>query len=158
MDMIVHRNAGNQVPVYVGDKPKPLQGDDRVSIDYIRKLEKLSPIQTQGDGMRSFLGILLFTMLEHETVLMVDEPEAFLHPPQARHLGSFLVSEVGSYRQLFVATHSGDVLRGMLASESSRVRVLRLRRSGEVNVTRQLENSQDRQGVGRSAPSLFEHS
>ncbi len=142
MDMVVHRNAGSQVPIYVGDKPEPKPGQDRVSVDYIRELEKLSPIQTQGDGMRSFLGILLFVMLGHESVLMVDEPEAFLHPPQARHLGSFLVSESGSHRQLFIATHSGDVLRGMLTSENSRVRVLRLRRSGGMNITSQLENSQ----------------
>jgi hypothetical protein len=117
-------------------------GQDRLSLGYIHELEKLAPIQTQGDGMRSFLGILLYATVGHEAVLLIDEPEAFLHPPQARHLGDFLVSEGGSYQQLFVATHSGDVLRGMLASESSRVRVLRLRRAGDVNITRQLDNCQ----------------
>ncbi len=142
LDIVVHRNAGNQVPIYVGNKPQPKPGQDRVSFDYIKELEKLTPIQAQGDGMRSFLGILLFTTVGHEPVMLVDEPEAFLHPPQARHLGNFLVSEGGSYQQLFVATHSGDVLRGMLSSASSRIRVLRLRRSGDVNITRQLDNTQ----------------
>ncbi|MGA7107310.1 MAG: AAA family ATPase, partial [Terracidiphilus sp.] len=142
LDIVVHRNAGNQVPIYVGNKAQPKPGQDRVSIDYIKELEKLTPIQAQGDGMRSFLGILLFTTLGHEPVMLVDEPEAFLHPPQARHLGNFLVSEGDSYQQLFVATHSGDVLRGMLSSASTRIRVLRLRRSGDVNITRQLDNSQ----------------
>jgi hypothetical protein len=142
LDIVVHRNAGNQVPIYVGSKPQPKPGQDRVSFDYIQELEKLTPIQAQGDGMRSFLGILLFTTVGNEPVMLVDEPEAFLHPPQARHLGNFLVSEGGSYQQLFVATHSGDVLRGLLSSSSSRVRVLRLRRSGDVNITRQLDNTQ----------------
>jgi len=142
LDIVVHRNAGSQVPIYVGDKPQCMPGQDRLSLGYIHELEKLTPIQTQGDGMRSFLGILLYATVGHEAVLLIDEPEAFLHPPQARHLGDYLVSEGGSYQQLFVATHSGDVLRGMLASESSRVRVLRLRRAGDVNVTRQLDNAQ----------------
>jgi hypothetical protein len=128
--------------VYVGERPQTSPERDRVSVGYIQEVEKLTPVHTQGDGMRSFLGVLLSTAVGHESVLMIDEPEAFLHPPQARHLGSVLASEGGSYQQLFVATHSGDVLRGMLASGSSRVRVLRLRRSGQVNVTRQLESSQ----------------
>lgn len=147
-DIVLHRNAGNQVPIYVGDKPQSTPERDRVSLGYIQELEKLTPIQNQGDGMRSFLGVLLATTVGHESVLLIDEPEAFLHPPQARHLGDFLVSEGGSYQQLFVATHSGDVLRGMLDSESPRVRVLRLRRSGVVNITRQLDSAQIRRVWG----------
>jgi hypothetical protein len=77
---------------------------------------------------------------------LVDEPEAFLHPPQARHLGRILVGYGAeghpAHKQLFLATHSGDVLRGALDSESKRVRVLRLRRSGDVNVTRELSNAE----------------
>lgn len=147
-DIVVHRNAGNSVPIYVGERPRTSPERDRVSLDYIRELEKLTPIQNQGDGMRSFLGVLLSTTVGHESVLLIDEPEAFLHPPQARHLGNFLVTEGGSYQQLFVATHSGDVLRGMLDSESCRVRVLRLRRSGNVNITRRLDNSEIRRVWG----------
>jgi len=147
-DIVVYRNAGNQVPIYVGDKPQSTPEQDRLSFGYIQELEKLTPIQNQGDGMRSFLGVLLSTTVGHESVLLIDEPEAFLHPPQARHLGNFLVSEGGSYQQLFVATHSGDILRGILDSESSRVRVLRLRRSGNVNITRRLDSSEIRRVWG----------
>lgn len=43
---------------------------------------------------------------------------------------------------MFIATHSGDVLRGALDSESDRVRVLRLRRHEDVNVTRELNNAE----------------
>jgi hypothetical protein len=106
------------------------------------ELEKLTPIQDQGDGMRSFLGVLLYTAVRSEPILLIDEPEAFLHPPQARHLGNFLAKETGPDRQLFVATHSGDVLRGVLDSGDPRVRVIRLRREGDKNVACQLVNSQ----------------
>ena len=34
MDLVVHRNAGSEVPLYVGEKPIPKQGEDRVSENY----------------------------------------------------------------------------------------------------------------------------
>lgn len=40
-DLIVHRNAGKQVPLYVGQRPVLSHGEDRVSMSYIRKLELL---------------------------------------------------------------------------------------------------------------------
>ncbi|MGZ8271905.1 MAG: ATP-dependent nuclease [Methylophilus sp.] len=142
VDMIVHRNAGSQVPIHIGDKPKVKRGQDRVSLAYTIELEKLPTIHTQGDGMRSFAGVLLNTAVGSQTVLLVDEPEAFLHPPQARHLGRMMVKDRQSDRQLFIATHSGDILKGVLDSNSSNVRVIRLRRKGSVNLARELNNSQ----------------
>ncbi len=132
-DFVIHRNAGSQVPALVGDKPTPTEEEDRVSISYLKRLEKLSPIQEQGDGMRSFAGVVLHTSVGPESVLLVDEPEAFLHPPQARLMGNLLVSGKPGFRQLFIATHSGDVLRGILDADSSKVEVLRLSRDGDVN-------------------------
>jgi hypothetical protein len=45
---------------------------------------------------------------------VIDEPEAFLHPPQARLIGSSLVQDRRDNRQLFIATHSADILSGVL--------------------------------------------
>lgn len=143
--LIVHRSAGSRVPVHVGKKPIPKPGQDRVSHDYVVELEKLPSIETQGDGMRSFAGVLLYTVVGGQTVLLVDEPEAFLHPPQARHLGRMMVLDKQEQRQLFVATHSGDVLRGVLDANSSNVRVIRLRRKGDVNHARELSNTKIKQ-------------
>lgn len=85
-EIIIHRNAGNSVPIHVGKRPPIEEGQDRVSLGYVAELEKLPAIQTQGDGMRSFAGVLLSTAVGPHTILLIDEPEAFLHPPQARHL------------------------------------------------------------------------
>jgi predicted ATPase len=138
----VHRNAGRIVPLLVGNPPQLSAGEDRHSIKYIRELEKLPQIETQGDGMRSFLGVLLFATVGSGSIVMIDEPEAFLHPPQARYLGSFLSTSRQVSGQLFIATHSGDVLRGILDVENDRVRVIRLRREGDKNVAQQLDNAQ----------------
>ena len=83
-DLIVHRNAGEEVPLYVGIKPIPITGEDRVSDGYLRDLEKLDLLHEQGDGMRSFVGVILNAFISNHSILFIDEPEAFLHPPQAK--------------------------------------------------------------------------
>lgn len=145
VDLVVHRNAGNQVPLHIGDRPIPMQAEDRVSITYIERLEKLPTLHAQGDGMRSFAGVLLATSVGRECILLIDEPEAFLHPPQARLLGATLVQDRKQERQLFIATHSTDILRGVLDTESSDVRVIRIQRSGDVNTVSLLSNERIKQ-------------
>src|SRR3954452_10968168 len=44
-------------------------------------------LEKEGDGMRSFVGILLHVLLSNDMISLVDAPEAFLHPPQARLIG-----------------------------------------------------------------------
>ena len=141
-DLIVHRNAGNLVPIYVGKRPNVSNGEDLTSYSYCLKVEELPMIQDQGDGMRSFAGVLLYISVGNESIYLVDEPEAFLHPPQARLLGQMIVDDKKSNRQLFIATHSGDFLRGILDANSSKVRVIRIRRSEEVNIACELENAE----------------
>lgn len=140
-DLVVNRVAGSQVPLHVGQRPTPADGQDRLSYDYVRAVEQLPQLHLQGDGMRSFAGVLLYTSVGRESILLIDEPEAFLHPPQARLLGRMLVMDKPELRQLFIATHSGDILRGVLDAGSASVRVVRIRRSGEVNRVRQLDNA-----------------
>jgi hypothetical protein len=140
IDLIVHRNAGNQVPLHVGARPIPGPGKDRVSKEFIEELEKLPTLHDQGDGMRSFAGVLLSTSVGKESIMLIDEPEAFLHPPQARLLGTTLVQDRHKDRQLFIATHSTDILRGVLDAESPAVKVLRVQRSEDKNTVRMLDN------------------
>lgn len=139
-ELVVHRNAGNLVPLHCGKRPIPQVGQDRVSMDYIRSVEALPTLHTQGDGMRAFIGVILHSLIVKHTVVLIDEPEAFLHPPQARLLGRMLIDEAPTDRQLFIATHSGDFLRGLLDAESERVRIIRLQRDGNTNIVAELNN------------------
>lgn len=138
-DLIVHHNPGKDVPLYCGERPTLQSGEDRVSARYLRELEKLPKLHEQGDGMRSFVGVLLHAVIGHHTIVLIDEPEAFLHPPQARLLGKMLAKETPAERQLLVATHSGDVVKGLLDANRGNVRVIRLRREGNVNHVRELD-------------------
>jgi len=138
-DLIVNRNAGSSVPLHVGPRPQLMPGEDRVSYGYAERLTRLPTLETQGDGMRSFAGVLLHTSVGSQNVMLIDEPEAFLHPPQARLLGQMLAADKPPHRQLFVATHSGDVLRGILDGNPGNVRVVRVRRDGSVNAVKELD-------------------
>lgn len=154
-DLIVHRNAGNEVPLYVGIKPKPKEGEDRISEGYLRELEKLDLLHLQGDGMRSFVGVLLNAFISNHSILFIDEPEAFLHPPQARLLGKMLAKDLPSERQLFLATHSEDFLKGLLDSNVQNLKIIRIQRKDSINEISVL-NSTDINEIW--ADSLLRHS
>jgi len=154
-DLIVHRNAGSEVPLYVGEKPIIESGEDRVSSTYLRKLEKLDLLHEQGDGMRSFVGVLLNAFISNHSLLLIDEPEAFLHPPQARLLGKMLAKDLPSERQLFLATHSEDFLKGLLDSNINKLKIIRIQRDGDINIIHSL-TSADIESVW--SDSLLRHS
>ncbi|RKG90096.1 ATP-binding protein [Corallococcus sp. CA049B] len=142
--LIVNRTAGTRMPLHCGTAPLLDPGEDRVSPSYARKLQALPLLQAQGDGMRSFAGCLLEVTAADKHVVMIDEPEAFLHPPQARFLGTLLAKEKPAGRQLVIATHSGDLLRGLLDASPASLQIIRLTREGNLNHARTLDKDRIR--------------
>jgi hypothetical protein len=62
---------------------------------------------------------------------------------------------------MFIATHSADILRGVLDANSPAVKVVRIRRDGAANSVRLLDNARIGElwrALGRSAPTILEHS
>jgi hypothetical protein len=146
-DLIVFRMGGSTVPLMVGKCPNMLPGEDRISTSYNERLRSATiPLIEQGDGMRSFATVILH-MLAPDTpsMLLLDEPEAFLHPPQARLLGEFIAKERPVQAQLFIATHSPDVLQGLLNAAHGNLRVIRLQRDGAINRVKELDKTRARQ-------------
>jgi hypothetical protein len=142
-DLILFRVGGQSWPFLVGDRPEIQPGEDRISATYNQRLRAATvPLEHQGDGMRSFATVIL-EMLAPDTpsVLLLDEPEAFLHPPQARLLGEFIAKERPRLAQLFIATHSPDVLQGLLNAAPDHLRVVRVKRDGNINRAKELDKS-----------------
>lgn len=81
---------------------------------------KATHIKEFSDGVQAYVGLLSAIYSLPDTIILIDEPEAFLHPPLARRLGRYLV-EVAAERKasLVVSTHSADFLMGCLESTSS---------------------------------------
>lgn len=143
-DLIVFHAGGSSWPLLVGNRPKPLQNEDRVTRSYNTRLRNTTvPLQQQGDGMRSFASVVLHLLAPGtQTILLLDEPEAFLHPPQARLLGEFIAKEKPPGAQLFIATHSPDVLQGLLNVTPEHLRVIRIQREGMINHVKELDKAQ----------------
>ena len=131
-DLIVNKGAGGVVPLHVGIAPVIKSVEDRVHRDYLLRLGQLPTLDKQGDGMRSFVGVLLSAFVS-ESVLFIDEPEAFLHPPQAYILGQMIANGLPPDKQIFLSTHSEDLLKGLLATVSGRIKIVRIQREDNIN-------------------------
>lgn len=106
-----------------------LPSDPRDARPIMQKYERLDE---QGDGIRSYVGIVVALLLVKRDVFLIDEPEAFLHPPQAFRVGALIAQQANKSRQTVIATHSADVLRGIL-SQMDDVDIVRIDRVGDVN-------------------------
>ena len=140
-DLVVFHGGGGKFPLLVGESPILRPYEQRTSFDYVeRLLASTVPLQQQGDGMRSFASVILHLLAPiTPSVLLLDEPEAFLHPPQARLLGEIISTEKSPRAQLFVATHSPDVLNGLINVAPDHLRILRMQREGSVNRIKELD-------------------
>lgn len=143
-DLTPFRAGGSNFPLYVGAKPPVPSGKDELSREFVEALLRTNvTLESQGDGMRSFAAVLLHVLAARtHSIQFLDEPEAFLHPPQARLLGRYIAGNRPGNSQLFIATHSTDALEGLIEGGSDKVRIVRIRREGDVNRVRELGKEQ----------------
>lgn len=136
-----------QVRLRVGEALVPVPPINRPTREYADAVARLEPLDVQGDGLRSFVGLALAMLVKRPDVFLVDEPEAFLHPGQARAVGRWLARHAADLDiQLIVATHDRDIILGMLQSESDvAINVVRVSRQGSTTNFYQLEPHQVRQ-------------
>ena len=132
----VERFGGKNNFLRIGDEVKRLAGKD-VSLDddldnATQILDTYPKLHEQGDGMVGFTGVLLSLLIENYSVYLIDEPESFLHPPQARILGTE-IPELLDNRQAFISTHSEHLLKGLLEAAPERIKVVRISREGNKN-------------------------
>src|SRR6266851_2229176 len=98
------------------DRRKPAVMDDQREIIY------------EGDGLKSYVATSIALLLGRRPVCLIDEPELCLHPPQAYNLGRFIGETAASPdRATFVATHSSQVLRGVIQT-ANHLQIVRLTR------------------------------
>lgn len=142
VDLVVNRNEMRTIPLHIGQAPDKTAFTIDKQDDYYNQISALPKLQEQGDGMRSFASILLDTFTSDHTITLIDEPEAFLHPPQARILGKMLAKNNSDNRQLLISTHSEDFLQGLLDADNENVTVIRIHREKNINMMSILQNNQ----------------
>ena len=135
-ELIVNRNDFQTVSLHVGPAPNKQSYTIDRQDEYYAIVAALPKLQNQGDGMRSFASILLDTFTSEYSITLIDEPEAFLHPPQAR----IIANNNPEGRQLFISTHSEDFLQGLLDADNENVTIVRINRAGNINSMSVLSN------------------
>jgi hypothetical protein len=115
---VIDPTGGQQFRVRMSDRP-PADGAEERGWDEraVAFHGEATLIEDLSDGLVSFSGLIAAAVSLPHRILLVDEPEAFLHPPLARQLGSnlaFLTKERGA--SLVAATHSSEFLMGCIAS------------------------------------------
>lgn len=83
-------------------------------------------IDNASDGVKAFTGIVTEVMAGDPRVILIDEPEAFLHPSLASKLG-YEVSRaaLSADKRVFVSTHSPTFVMGCIQSGAP-VNIIRL--------------------------------
>ena len=89
-------------------------------------------IEYSGDGIKAYCGIISTILAGDPKILLIDEPEAFLHPALASKLGK----EIGNFlkdskKRLFASTHSSSFLMGCIQSASP-LNIVRLTYKNEI--------------------------
>jgi len=89
-------------------------------------------IQEMSDGVKAFTGLTAAVLSADYRIMLVDEPEAFLHPPLTRKLGKRL-TQLAAERdaRVLAATHSPEFLMGCVQA-GKRVNIVRLTYKGDV--------------------------
>lgn len=142
VDLIVNYNEMQTIPLHIGQSPDKNSFTIAKRDEYYNQVALLPKLQNQGDGMRSFASILLDTFTSDYSITLIDEPEAFLHPPQARMIGKMLAKNNSDARQLLISTHSEDFLQGLLDADNENITVVRIDREHNINKMNVLQNSE----------------
>lgn len=129
MDIKLDYSSGLELRLAVSKEFENIPEDPRAAFPIMKKYPS---IELQGDGFRSFVAVILSLLLSKDKVVLLDEPEAFLHPEQSRRLGKWISDHATDFPcQILVATHNSNFLAGLL-SGSQPADIYRLNRSNDV--------------------------
>ena len=144
--LIPNRLHGKDIPLCLDNEIsfERLEGikDEQERLEkYGQLLDKLPTVEKQGDGIRSFCGILLNLVIPHYRTFLIDEPESFLHPPQATIMGRLIGEILSDEKQAFIATHSQEIIKGLVETCPDRIKIIRITREKNSNTFSILDNT-----------------
>ncbi len=150
-DLTANPMYGATIPLCIGPMvrlPNNFENETERQAEYANRLGAYKQVQTQGDGIKSFTGILLHLMLNYYCTYLIDEPESFLHPPQARIMGQIIGQTLRNNQQAFISTHSEEIVKGLLDVCEARLKIVRITRNGDNNSFSILDNQRIKEVFG----------
>lgn len=142
-ELIPYTLNGNNIPLCIGDAVnlgQEFTDEQERQEAYADVLDTYKQVQNQGDGIKSFTGILLYLMIDYYCTFLIDEPESFLHPPQANIMGKIIGKTLRHNQQAFISTHSEELIKGLLDVCPERVKIVRITRMEDSNSFSILDN------------------
>jgi predicted ATPase len=128
-------------------KPEDVEEEQSLTQRAANFHAKAALLGQASDGAKAFCGIMAEVMAGKPDLLLIDEPEAFLHPTLSFKLAKNLAKQMaGSQKRLFVSTHSPNFLMGCV-SAGVPVNVVRLTYRNRVATARILPSDELRKAM-----------
>lgn len=122
------------------EPPKDDTEERGIHAESVEFHSKAMLINHASDGVKAFTGMVTEMIAGDPSVLLMDEPEAFLHPSLSFKLGKEVSGIMSaSDKRLFVATHSPNFVMGCIQSGAP-VNIVRLTYRNDVPTARILPN------------------
>lgn len=122
------------------EPPKDDKEERGIHAEAVEFHSKAMLINHASDGVKAFTGMVTEMIAGDPSVLLMDEPEAFLHPSLSFKLGKEVSGIMSaSDKRLFVATHSPNFVMGCIQSGAP-VNIVRLTYRNNVPTARILPN------------------
>lgn len=122
---VVDPTSGGTLRIRLSDS-MPLADEQSLNLQARDYHREATYIKDASDGVQAFTGIATAVLSGEYHTILIDEPEAFLHPPLAKKLGKQLATSATERNgALMASTHSADFLMGCVQA-SKAVRVVRL--------------------------------
>ena len=121
-------------------EPSSIEEERGIDDRAVKFHEAAQPIDLASDGIKSFAGIMTEIIAGDPEIILIDEPEAFLHPAVSHKLGKEIAIASGSQKKnLFVSTHSSRFVMGCIQSGVP-VNIVRLTYRDNVSTARVLSS------------------
>ncbi len=121
--------------------PKNRMEEQGIHRDAVNYHSKALLIQEASDGVKAFTGMIIEIIAGDPKILLIDEPEAFLHPSLSYKLGKEISqASVGTNKRIFVSTHSSNFVMGCIQSGAP-INIVRLTYRDGIPTARVLSNN-----------------
>jgi predicted ATPase len=102
---------------FSGTAPSTPSRERSLDGEALKFFREATLVENMSDGVKAFTGIITEVIAGDPGILLIDEPEAFLHPSLAYKLGLEIARAVGNTnKRVFASTHSASFLMGCIQS------------------------------------------
>lgn len=137
---VIDHSEGDKLNIRYGTTPPP--NERTLEEETLNYMCNARGIENVSDGVKAYTGILLQLYAGNPKIIIIDEPEAFLHPSLARKLGKEIATAAATEgKHVFVATHSSEFLMGAILS-GAKVNIVRLTYENNVGTARLLPSAE----------------